>query len=217
MKRVFPVIHLTDEHGLHESCAMSRELGAAGVFLINMGNSEIRTQDAVKIVQASFPGLWLGANFLGLSVFSATVRAMELKLQGVWSDYGVTPGRAPEFNAKNHPGIETFCAAAFKTQARVKPQEYADVAMIAAEVMDVVTTSGPGTGRAADLDKLAVMSTAVHSVDSRLAVASGVSPDNAAAQLEYVDDVLLATGIEKTFGRFDPHKLAAVVKIAQAS
>lgn len=215
MKRVFPVIHLVDKAQVQAQAKLCYTLGADGIFLIDMGGSQVGTDTACNIVRDDWPDAWLGTNRLGWKIQDALEHAQERgDIQGLWSDYGVVPQREPDFNVKG-TGIETFCAAAFKTQGHVAEEEYADVVRKAAAVMDVVTTSGPGTGRAADAHKLKAMRAAADEVGARLAVASGVSPANAHEQLAHVDDVLLATGIEESFGYIDYGKLERVIQIAR--
>lgn len=216
MKRVFPVIHLVDVLQVREQAKICDALGADGIFLIDMGLSEVSTERAIEAVRAVTPDLWLGANWLGVSPQAAASHAVRYGLQGMWSDYGVSPRIPPDFNVAGGP-VETFCAAAFKTQGHVTENQYAEVVKKAAAVMDVVTTSGPGTGYAADSRKLKIMREAADEVGARLAVASGVSPSNAAEQLKYVDDVLLATGIEESFGHIGYGKLERVINIANAA
>ncbi|MNV53100.1 hypothetical protein D3C71_1452280 [compost metagenome] len=52
------------------------------------------------------------------------------------------------------------------------------------------------------------MKTAIASFD--LAVASGITPENAGTLCEHVDWVLVSTGISATFYEFDPLKAAAL-------
>jgi predicted TIM-barrel enzyme len=74
--------------------------------------------------------------------------------------------------------------------------------------MDAVCTSGPGTGKAADVSKIATMHKAVGS-EGAIALASGVTAENVSTYLPYVDAFLVGTGIEARFGVLDAAKLAA--------
>ena len=60
--------------------------------------------------------------------------------------------------------------------------------------MDVVTSSGRGTGIAADIEKVRILREAIP--DTPLGLASGVTPENVGAYLPYVEAYLVATGIE---------------------
>jgi predicted TIM-barrel enzyme len=76
--------------------------------------------------------------------------------------------------------------------------------------MDVVCTSGPGTGKAADVSKVVAMREAVGTAGA-IALASGVTAENVSIYLPYVDAFLVGTGIEARFGVLDPAKLAALL------
>jgi predicted TIM-barrel enzyme len=78
--------------------------------------------------------------------------------------------------------------------------------------MDVVCTSGPGTGQAADPEKVRLMHPRNHS----LALASGVTAENVRSYLPHVQAFLVGTGIESRFGVIDPQKLAALLQAMAA-
>jgi hypothetical protein len=67
-----------------------------------------------------------------------------------------------------------FGGVAFKHQREVSDLERA--ARTAAEYMEVVTTSGPGTGRSASREKIAALREGL--ADAPLAIASGITPEN---------------------------------------
>jgi predicted TIM-barrel enzyme len=75
--------------------------------------------------------------------------------------------------------------------------------------MDVVCTSGPGTGKEANVGKVSAMKAGLGS-DGALALASGVTSENVASYLPYVDAYLVGTGIEVEFGVLDPVKVRAL-------
>jgi predicted TIM-barrel enzyme len=76
--------------------------------------------------------------------------------------------------------------------------------------MDVVTTSGPGTGRAAEVTKIQRMREALG--DAPLAIASGITPENVDQYLPYADCFLVATGISRSDGEFDSRRVLALVE-----
>ena len=67
--------------------------------------------------------------------------------------------------------------------------------------MDVVTTSGPGTGQVAHVEKIRIMKESLG--DFPLAIASGINPDNILEYLSYSDCFLVATGISRSFEELD--------------
>lgn len=79
--------------------------------------------------------------------------------------------------------------------------------------VDVVTTSGPGTGMSPQPEKLAAMK---HAIGKPLAVASGIGPDNIHGYAGTVDQILVASSVETQpySGIFDVAMLAEFITIA---
>ena len=84
----------------------------------------------------------------------------------------------------------------------------------------MAVTSGPGTGHAAPVEKVRAIRQCLNSEAPRrdaapiLGLASGVTVDNAADYLAWVDVWLVASGIERAFGVLDPERaerLAAII------
>ncbi len=103
-----------------------------------------------------------------------------------------------------------FGGTAFKKQRVVDAADYAKSAEIAGGFMDVVTTSGIATGNAADISKITTFRAALP--DTPIALASGITPDNA-AEYAMVDCFMVATGINITddFYNIDPEKLGLLI------
>jgi predicted TIM-barrel enzyme len=80
--------------------------------------------------------------------------------------------------------------------------------------MDVVTTSGPGTGQAAHVEKIRTMKAALG--DFPLAIASGITPENVKDYLPFSDCYLVATGISDSFEELNPDRVRALVNTVQA-
>jgi predicted TIM-barrel enzyme len=82
--------------------------------------------------------------------------------------------------------------------------------MLAANYMDVVTTSGTATGNAAEISKITTFRSALP--DTPIALASGITPYNA---LDYkmVDCFMVATGIniDDDFYNIDSEKLNQLI------
>ena len=76
--------------------------------------------------------------------------------------------------------------------------------------MDVITTSGPGTGQAAEPAKIAAIRAGAG--DHPMALASGVTPENVDDYLPWVDAYLVATGISRDFEHLDPARTRALVE-----
>jgi predicted TIM-barrel enzyme len=80
--------------------------------------------------------------------------------------------------------------------------------------MDVVTTSGIATGQEADLNKISTFRAAIG--ETALALASGITPENAASYKD-VDCFMVATGINEpgNFYDIDPTRLDALLKVTR--
>jgi len=98
-----------------------------------------------------------------------------------------------------------FGGVAFKYQREVAPDQLGRAAAAARPFMDVVCTSGPGTGKEADVGKIAALRAGLG--DGALALASGVTVDNVASYLPHVNAFLVGTGIEVELGVLDPARV----------
>jgi predicted TIM-barrel enzyme len=81
--------------------------------------------------------------------------------------------------------------------------------------MDVVTTSGRGTGIAANPERLREMARVIGG--HALGLASGVTPENAHRYTPFVNAFLVASGIEKRFGELEYGRTAALAEIVHAA
>lgn len=217
MKRVFPVIHAQDEEQVLRNTEIARDTGCDGVFVINHG---FPAHELMPLANAAKKVIhWVGVNMLGVSAKDAML-AVPDDIDGLWTDnaniderQGVRQPYGSEVRAtqiKRWSG-EYFGGVAFKYQREV--ESYHRAAMCAAGYMEVVTTSGRGTGYAADLDKIQEMHRALQGLDIvRLGVASGITPDNVEEYIPYVDDFLVATGISTDFHNLDLSKTRELVK-----
>ena len=89
-------------------------------------------------------------------------------------------------------------------------KEISDLGRFAsAGFMDIVCTSGAGTGQSADVDKMKAFTKATRD-RSLLAVASGVSPENVSNYIGNCDFILIATGVSYDFHTFDEKKMKAL-------
>ncbi|MFM7446401.1 MAG: BtpA/SgcQ family protein, partial [Tabrizicola sp.] len=104
----------------------------------------------------------------------------------------------------------------FKKQRPVDPSLNEYSARLALPFMDVVTTSGVATGQATDLTKIADFRRGLG--QAPLAIASGVTPDNAHTYAADVDCFLVATGINRPgdFYNIDPARLSALLDLTRA-
>jgi len=219
---LLPVVHPVDRDTALRSIDVVRAAGCKGLFLINQGMSSREVLQLVRDVRARDPELWIGVNLLDHRAPDALSDALDQcdgRIDGIWADnahideHSAAQPRAEEFvatrRARNWNGLY-FGGVAFKYQRDVASADLPRSAAVAAGYMDVVCTSGPGTGQAADVDKVCAMREGLG--DGALALASGVTPENVRAYMPYVDAFLVGTGIEASFGVIDKAKLAALLR-----
>jgi predicted TIM-barrel enzyme len=218
---VLPVIHVASQEQALRNVRTARDGGADGAFLISHGRvSDDELLAIHQAVVAQMDSWWVGVNCLSFCVEEA-FRRMGDRVAGVWIDDALIderrddqPEAARIAQVQREVGWRGlyFGGVAFKYQRPVR--DLARVARLAAPWLDVVTTSGPGTGEAADPDKIRVMKEAIG--DHPLAIASGVTPENVTDYLPYADCFLAATGVSYTFEELDPARVRAMVRVVRA-
>jgi hypothetical protein len=212
---VLPVVHIASLEQALRNTGVAIHAGADGVFLINHA---VDWQELLSIharVKQEFPACWAGVNCLDLSP-TEVFEVISDTIDGVWVDNaGVDEGRDDQplpdkvldlRRRKERNGLY-FGGVAFKYQGHV--DDLAAACRLASRYMDVVTTSGPGTGHAAAVEKIETMKRALG--DHPLAIASGITPDNIGSYLPHCDCFLVATGISETFDEFNPQLVQALV------
>lgn len=209
--RVWPVIHLHTVALAVANARMAQAAGAHGVFLIHMSGADDMIEPAGWAIAEQCPGLAVGANYLSLSATQALERSLAAGFAATWSDApgvhsaGVTDSaHALASRVRQHPGHEFFASVAFKYQ---EPDPNPGEAASAALALDMIpTTSGPATGQAPAIEKLHAIRASI-GPSAPLALASGVTPANAAQLAPCLSDILVATGIGADFHTFDPSRL----------
>jgi len=225
---LLPVVHPVDRDTAIASVRVAHGAGVKGIFLINQGMSTEQVLDLVMVVRAELPALWVGLNLLGVppaQVLARGLAACAGRLDGIWSDNAHVEEDAATQPAA-HELVEArrthgwtglyFGGVAFKYQREVPAAALGRAAATALPYMDVVCTSGPGTGQAADVDKVLAMRAGL-GARGALALASGVTEGNVAAYLPYVDAYLVGTGIERGFGVLEPDRVARLNQIIDAA
>lgn len=206
---LLPVVHAENGEQTLRNVGIAHDAGADGVFLINHGITYTELLEHYATVREAFPRFWIGINFLDLG--RRGIKALPESANGIWTDNaGIiehhsdpTAGARRDWRERQFIGWRGiyFGGVAFKYQ---KPEvvDMARVAELAAPFVDVVTTSGPGTGEAADPEKIRLMKEAIG--DKPLAIASGITPENISEYLPYADCFLVATGISSSHTELDP-------------
>lgn len=227
---VLPVIHVRSEEQATRNALLAASEGAQGVFLINHEFPYIQLLPILVAVRQRLPYIWMGVNFLGVTGDVAFKELAKLSSNGCqidayWADNGEVDERKAEMQEKaeriktvrEKSGWEGiyFGGTAFKCQRPVNDELLERAASIATRYMDVVTTSGEGTGISASLDKIIKMSKGCQG--RALALASGVTPENALDYAPHVDAFLVATGISLDFHNLDVTKLRRLIAVSRPS
>lgn len=203
---LLPVVHTINPKQVIESISVAMNNGADGVFVINQRMDE---RDLIHLLPALAKLTpWLGINLLGFGL-DQVLRLTADHVQGIWTDNV----NDLDMLAIEHIRIDWrglwFGGVGFKYTRTVDDDPAALVSAATQRgLVDVVTTSGPGTGKAADRSKIQAFRAALD--DRPLAIASGITAENVLDYLDSSTDVnafLVATGIEKSFGVFDPHRV----------
>lgn len=219
----FAVIHVEDRAQALRNVSVAIGEGADGVFLINHRIPADQLRICYDAVREVFPVEWIGLNWLDLSP-ALGLGMMQPSMGGMWidnADIREDTGRTAEairfadkrkkLEQKMSCSFLLFGGVAFKYQRRVKNLER--VARLAMPFVDVITTSGEGTGIAADIEKIRIMKRAVG--EHPLAIASGITPENVLQYMEYADCFLVATGVSDSHTELNParvRKLASIVR-----
>jgi hypothetical protein len=216
--QVWPVIHYNTVRQALDNAAIAERCGCPGVFLISMDGRDDELDQAIMAVKSRYPKLKVGGNFLSLPPLAALTRCLELDIDATWTDRPGVTSFGPNDEAleistvlAQHPEHQFFGSVAFKYQA---PEPHpAQAALAAADQGMIATTSGAATGEAADVAKLRLMKDALGA--SPLALASGVSPDNAHLFVPYVDFFLVSTHISMspTSPMLSEEKLRALMAV----
>ena len=230
---VTPVIHVLDLAQAQRNIAVAAAAGAAGVFLINHDFPKEQLVPILRGVRAGWPGLWLGVNFLAVTGHDAFPLLGGLEAEGCaidayWADDArideretaqAEAGEIAHIRAESGWTGMYFGGVAFKKQRAVDAAQHRRSAEIARPLMDVVTTSGVATGHEAEDGKIAEFRTGLgDGLDGApLALASGITPENAARYGGMVDCFLVATGINRDddFYNIDPARLEALLKVTR--
>ena len=206
-----PVVHVLNLEQTIRQLQIAFNNNVAGVFLIGHGIRYHKLFEIYSQIREVYPYKWIGLNCLDLRPLELFLRIPE-GVNGVWVDnayineeLGINEQKYPLqvkklINKIKWKGLY-FGGVAFKYQKRVNNLNLAT--KIACQYMDVITTSGPGTGKSAEPEKLNKMSPIVKKYNKRLGIASGITPKNV-EDYKSVNYFLVATGISYNFHTFNP-------------
>lgn len=222
---LLPVIHPISREEALAAVHIAQGLGIRGVFLIDQGMIERDVLALVREVREQYPSLWIGVNLLSREPAEALVVALGagVTVDGLWSDNAGIDERHVRARAESFITVRQrvnwtglyFGGVAFKYQREIAQEHLGQVAKSAAPYMDVICTSGPGTGYPADVGKVQALRSGLGDHDHALALASGITPENVRGYMPYVQAFLVGTGIESRLGVLDPAKVEALLAAMQ--
>ncbi len=217
---VLPVIHVIKYRQACNNIDKLIDANVGGCFLINHDFSIDIFLPIIRTIRNKYPNFWIGINFLAVTGRDAFPVLAKLTIEGYRIDgYWADDARIDEhevwqieandiLEVRRECGWEGlyFGGTAFKKQRPVDTKDYAVAAKTAANFMDIVTTSGEGTGIVANIDKIKTFRYALP--DKPIALASGITSKNV-YNYSMVDCFMVSTGINFTgdFYNIDPHKL----------
>lgn len=226
---IYPVVHINDSAEAVRQAHLALDSGSDGIFLIDHLNKNNRTlfETYQALVQDS-PDVFIGLNMLTTPVAGMALDELNMALEdgeisrlpdGLWfDDARLLPVMALEAMQRNPrlARVRLLGGAAFKYTAYYtdEPDEAARQAAFVAPLVDVVTTSGRGTGKPPSPQKIQSMKQTIG--EAPLAIASGVSVDNLHEYAGAVDQLLVSTSVEVEpySGIFEPAKLKELIEAA---
>jgi uncharacterized protein len=215
---LLPVVHPVTRADALRSIEVVVGAGCRGIFLIDQGMTEAALLPFIAEVQQRHPKLWVGVNLLNRRPADtlATVLAACGRIDGIWSDNAnidehsrVQPVAQQFVDGRAAWDGLYFGGVAFKYQREVAASDLGRATAVASGFMDVVCTSGAGTGKAVQVEKVRAMHEGLPA-NGALALASGVTTENVAAYLPYVHAYLVGTGIEERLGVIDARRVTAL-------
>ncbi|WP_137917197.1 BtpA/SgcQ family protein [Hydrogenophaga sp. 2FB] len=215
--KILPVLHYLDTETTIAQVHLARKCGADGIFLIDHNGDDDNLLTVASLVKLTFTGFPVGINLLSRSAAYAARSAKDLGLDMVWADSmgvssaGLTSsGLQLRDMAAQAPELTFFASVAFKYQP--VESDPAEAARQARSAGFVATTSGTQTGVPPSLEKIRQMSEAA---GGKLAIASGMTPENIAQYAPFLSHVLVSTGISVDDSHFDELKLKALIRAAR--
>lgn len=201
--KIVPVIHIVSEAQAVSNMLLCRRNAISKVMLISHVQGTEYLKDIYLKLKSIFPDNWFGINFLGESSYDAAgiVASMPYSIRpnALWCDNGhlFRIGEdevAVRINERlKDKDVLHFGGVHFKYQKHISGIDEEWVLKRAVELIDVITTSGAGTGKPASESKIAGLRSKIG--NHPLAIASGVDYMNASMFGNYVDYMLVASSI----------------------
>jgi len=221
-KEIIPVLHMSNKDNLNHNISIIKSLNIKKIFIIN---HDYQTLDEIKeeynYIKSKIKNIWIGINcltscetkiFTELSNERFFPDAVWIDNSAIQNSYG-TKNRDKiyesylEYKEKGFQG-RYFGGFAFKYQKQPLNLEKATIE--ATDFIDIITTSGNGTGVKADIEKIKTIYKNVNNKND-IAIASGITPDNIKDYIPFINYFLIATGISESFYRLSLEKTKQVI------
>lgn len=216
LKKFIPVIHITDNlNDLKINLKIINDNNVKDIMLISHGYlNYIELIDLGNKIKLDNSNLNIGYNFLDLNsidVFNYLI-SNKIKVDYVWIDnsyVGLNNTYANDLKDKWLEYKSIFNDSIYLGGVAFKylPQpQYIEKAIEDSKtMMDVVTTTGSGTGSEISKEKINLFDKIINK-EIPLAVASGISIDNLDYLFNYVNYFLVSSSISKSDSLFDENK-----------
>lgn len=213
--KIIPVIHYENDEQAKRNAAIAFGAGCEGIFLIHMEGKNHLLPSVAREIKAQYRSKLVGINYLGVETAEAVNANINLGLDMTWTDEQLTHScdrpwdeakRVCDAKAQDYNHL-VFVGVAFKHQ-RHEPDPVL-AARKAIEFGFIPTTSGSATGVAADQNDVVKLRTGM-GPRHPLAIASGITPENAGDYLPSLSHVLVATGVSSSFYELDAERLKSL-------
>lgn len=233
--KLYPVVHIGPKNALTSirEGKKALDMGADGIFIINHYGGIEEVFFVVGAIRSFYKDkdCFIGINLLGASTDDALRWIVaqgaidESRIpQALWVDDVMDSGEmnSPEKVYRNKQKsdvlsqVQLFGGIAHKASSTYDEAPDFVLCTVAAlnGVVDVITTSGAGTGIAPSVEKMQAVSEGAYG--KPIALASGVTAENLPS-FAFVDYVLVSSSIETSPGSgvFDDEKLGELIKIVR--
>lgn len=214
---IYPVVNYLDRPVAFAQATIVGLAGAHGLFLKSDKDNDVELVAVAADIKRQNPFLDIGVSLMSKPAAVAVAMAADSGLDMVWADMGVTHQGLTSIGmelaklASSHHQLKLFSSMAIGHHAQgVESAQAANNAIMAGFVP---TASGTEDGAAPSLETVIHVSNVVA---GKLAVASGLTPDNISSYAPYVDHAL-ATGVGIGTGgsRININKLRRFVENAE--
>lgn len=199
MALVIPVIHTTDIEQVKKNIEVCARNGVNDVFLIshrinNWKEASKEFESYFNWIKEVYPTMNVGINYLQLDTYEAMIEANRVGFDYIWADKSYLDkdviDKAEKINQVKG-NLVYFGAVSFKYQKPPKDLEW--TCKNAYKYIDVVTTSGEGTGKGPTTVKVKKIKELIDEMP--LAIASGIDSENAELFNPYTSYYLVASSI----------------------